>query len=173
MSLKGSLKRLERESFRESLKERLEKSLKESINKLKRGLLKALKEHSIGERGVGAMPCSPTFEMQKMCMKTFDIISAKCSTPLIPWLYQSAVICVDGLCLCSCLVSCVSVGNISQLNSRGHFSLTDLHCGYFWRDTLRFIPRSEHRQGPGGAHCAHWALLTVAQINYLICNRQL
>ena len=31
MSLKGSLKRLERES----LKERLEKSLKESINKLK------------------------------------------------------------------------------------------------------------------------------------------
>ena len=55
MSLKGSLKRLERASERAYQKERLEKSLKESINKLKRGLLKALKEHSIGGRGVGAL----------------------------------------------------------------------------------------------------------------------
>ena len=96
-------------------------------------------------------------------------------TSLIMWCINallSVSLCLAGWCLCSCLVSCVSVGNISQPNSRGHFSLTDLHCGYFWRDTLRFIPRSEHRQGPGGARCAHWALLTVAQINYLICNRQ-
>ena len=60
----------------------------------------------------------------------------------------------------SCLVSCVSVGNISQPNSRGHFSLTDLHCGYFWRDTLRFIPRAEC--GPGG-RAVHTELCSLSR----------
>ena len=84
--------------------------------------LNALKEH-LGGRGVGAMPLLLSLQplkssqllfrsLQGVCecktsslcriyepyfwnaKNVLEIISAKCRTPLIPWLYQSAVICV-------------------------------------------------------------------------------